>query len=274
MPINRWKWGSMGGAVLSLAALMPHAPASAGDEVHVQDHGDGRYTLSSVLAGTSDPAQGLLAITPGAVALCDGLFPHFGRYRFEAQNPIEGQSDAGPASLEYAQDISCHDTPQDRQDTSSAPVPAAPDSPPTDEDAEAVRALTLAYFQAKEAADARAAYALFSSEMASYATPETWAATRSAFNAKVGPGAETDLARITWYDNPANAPVHGRYAAVDYGVAYPSQGFTCGYVVWLRQADGGYLIVREEEAQATPDIVASLSPEQVASMRTQLQCRD
>lgn len=110
--------------------------------------------------------------------------------------------------------------------------------------------------------------------MASYATPEAWAATRSTFNAKVGPGAETNLARITWYDNPTNAPVQGRYAAVDYGVTYPSRGFTCGYVVWLRQADGGYLIVREEESQATPDNIANLSLGQVANMRVQLQCRD
>jgi hypothetical protein len=110
--------------------------------------------------------------------------------------------------------------------------------------------------------------------MASYATQEAWAATRSAFNTKVGPGARPNVSRITWYDNPSGAPIPGRYAAADYGVAYPSNGFTCGYVMWLRQADGGYMVVREEEAQVTPDSVAKLSAEQVANMRVQLRCRD
>jgi hypothetical protein len=110
--------------------------------------------------------------------------------------------------------------------------------------------------------------------MASHVSPDAWTAARNAFNAQVGPGATANVVRITWYDNPAGAPVHGRYAAADYSVAYPSAGFTCGYVMWLRQADGGYLIVREEEAQVTPDNVAHLSAEQVATMRVQLRCRD
>lgn len=164
--------------------------------------------------------------------------------------------------------------PQQQPETTSAPVPPAPESPPTEADVDLIRALTLTYLLAKESADGDAAYALLSNEMASYGAPEGWAATRDSFNAQVGSGAKPNVARITWYDNPAGAPVPGRYAAADYGVAYPSNGFTCGYVMWLRQADGGYLIVREEEAQVTPDNVAQLSAEQVASMRVQLRCRD
>lgn len=176
--------------------------------------------------------------------------------------------------MEYAQEITCRDVPQRQSEIASAPVPPAPGSPPTEADVELIRALTLTYLEAKQAADADTAYALLSNEMASYASPDTWVAARSAFNAQVGPGATTGVARITWYDDPAGAPVPGRYAAADYGVAYPSEGFTCGYVMWLRQADGGYLIVREEEAQVAPDSVADLSAEQVASMRQQLHCRD
>lgn len=257
-----------------LASLTLQAPAMAADGVHVLDQGDGRYTLSTSLAGTDDPDRGALAITPEAVALCGDLFPHFGRYRFKARAPLDGQDGPDSTSLEYAQEITCRDVPQQRPETISAPVPPAPESPPTEADSDVIRALTLTYLRAKDTADGDAAYALRSNEMASYRTPEAWAATRDAFNAQVGPGAQPNVARITWYDNPAGAPVPGRYAAADYGVAYPSHGFTCGYVMWLRQADGGYLIVREEEAQITPDDVAHLSAEQVASMRVQVRCRD
>ncbi|MGY1457922.1 DUF4019 domain-containing protein [Luteimonas sp. A534] len=264
--MRRWK-------VPALLSLLS-ATAIAGEAVQVQDHGDGRYTLSTVVHGTMDPGEGLVAITPEALTTCGARFPHFGKYRFEAWSQLGASDTPGPESLRYSHDITCHDAPQETIETASMPVPPAPDSPPTEDDAAIINALTLAYFTAKENADADAAYQLLSPEMASYATPEEWAATRSAFNAKVGPGAETRLVRTTWYDNPANAPSLGRYVAVDYGVTYPSQGFTCGYVMWLRQADGGYLIVREEKAQVTPDNVAGLSPEQVASMRAQLMCRD
>lgn len=274
MPIDCGKWWVRIAAAVLLTAPTLQASASAGEGVQVENHGDGRYTLSTVLSGTSDPVHGVVAITPEAIAVCGELFPHFGAYRFEARSPMAGIGEPGPESLNYAHDITCHDAPQEELATLSAPVPPAPDSPPTEVDAAVVQALTRAYFQAKETADPDAAYTMLSQEMASYASPEAWAANRSALNAKLGPGAETTVARITWYDNPANAPALGRYAAVDYGVSYPSNGFTCGYVVWLRQADGAYLVVREEEAQVTPDSIVNLSPEQVAGMRAQLQCRD
>jgi hypothetical protein len=159
-------------------------------------------------------------------------------------------------------------------ETASAPVPPAPPTPPTSEDESLIRERTLAYLRAKDAADADTVYAMLSGEMAGYASAEAWKETRSALNAKLGAGGEAAVVRITWYDDPQNAPTHGRYAAADYRVDYPSEAFTCGYVVWLRQSDGGYLVVREEEGQATPDVIADSSPEQRLTMRAQLQCRD
>src|SRR3546814_2575768 len=82
---------------------------------------------------------------------------------------------------------------------------------------------------------------MLSSELASYASPAAWKETRSALNARLGAGAEAAVVRLTWYDDPQNAPTHGRYAAADYRVDYPHEAFACGYVVWLRQSDGGYL---------------------------------
>src|SRR5690606_34915277 len=150
----------------------------------------------------------------------------------------------------------------------------APSTPPTREDADLIRELTLAYLQAKGTADADATYAMLSNEMASYAGPKAWKEARSALNAKLGPGADPAVVRITWYDDPQSAPTHGRYAAADYRVDYPNEAFICGYVLWLRQWDGGYLVVREEEGQAPPEVIAGLSPEQRHAMRAQLQCRD
>ncbi|WP_169447725.1 DUF4019 domain-containing protein [Luteimonas mephitis] len=248
--------------------------ACAADAVHVDDHGGGRYTLTTTLSGTTDPAHGQLAIVPTAEALCGELHPHYGHYRFESSAPSTATGATGPVSLDYEQDIACRDQPQQAVETASAAVPPAPSTPPTDEDATLIGERTLAYLRAKDAADAGTVYAMLSREMASYASAEAWKETRSALNARLGPGGKAAIVRITWYDDPQNAPTHGRFAAADYRVDYPSEAFTCGYVVWLRQSDGGYLVVRDEEGQATPDVIAGLSPEQRLALRAQLQCRD
>lgn len=260
-------------AALALVGLAPPT-AIAADVVSVVHHGDGRYTLSTTLAGTTNPAHGQIAIVPTAEELCGDRYPHYGRYRFDASAPSKATEASGPTSLTYRQDIECSDVPQQAAKTASAPVPPAPSTAPTDEDGALIRARTVTYLQAKDAADAGAAYKMLSKEMASYTSPEVWKDTRTSFTAKVGPGAQPTVVRITWYDDPQGAPTPGRYVAADYRVDYPSEAFTCGYVVWLRQADGGYLIVREEEGQATPDLLANLSPEQRLQMRAQLQCRD
>src|SRR3546814_20086460 len=59
----------------------------AGDAVHVDDHGGGRYTLTTTLDGTTDPAHGQLAIVPTAEELCGELHPHYGPYRFASRAP-------------------------------------------------------------------------------------------------------------------------------------------------------------------------------------------
>src|SRR3546814_473583 len=246
----------------------------SGDAVHVDDHGGGRYTLTTTLDGTTDPAHGQLAIVPTAEELCGELHPHYGHYRFESSAPSEATGTSAPASLSYEQGVECHGQPQQVAESASAPVPPAPSTPPTSEDEALLRERTLAYLQAKNTADADTVYAMLSSELASYASPAAWKETRSALNARLGAGAEAAVVRLTWYDDPQNAPTHGRYAAADYRVDYPNEAFACGYVVWLRQSDGGYLVVREEEGQATPDVIAGLSTEQRLMMRAQLQCRD
>jgi hypothetical protein len=259
-------------ALIALLALSSGAFATA--DVTVEDHGDGRFTLSMSLAGTDDPNEGALAIRPTADALCGERFPHFGRHRFESTAALAGQPGAAPPSLAYHQEITCADAPQTALATDNAPVPPAPAAPPTEADARDVRELTIAYLRSKAEGDTEAASAFMSREMAGYTTAVAWTTATRDFATRAGAGADPHVRRITWYDDPAGAPAPGRYAAADYNVAYPSGAFVCGYVMWLRQAAGGYLVVREEQGLATPDDVVGLTGEQLAAMRAQLQCRD
>jgi hypothetical protein len=256
--------------VFALTIAMPVVAAQS-DNVLVRDLGNGRYELSITLAEIVDPAQGQAALVPKVLELCGSLRPEFGRYRFEGTEPLAGTKEVPKRSLQYTQEIECKDP--------SAPlavndIPPAPATPPTDEDEADIRKRTLAYLEAKDTNDFDAAFAMLGPTIAGYMTSESWRAPRTAFNAATAGQPEREVIRITWYDDPQNAPTPGRYAAADYRASYASKGFYCGYVMWLRQQDGSYLIVREEEGQATPDMVATIAPESMPQARMQLGCRD
>src|SRR3546814_13256683 len=68
---------------LWLASLVLSGAIHAGDAVHVDDHGGGRYTLTTTMDGTTAPAHGQLALLPTAEALFGELHPHYGPYRFQ-----------------------------------------------------------------------------------------------------------------------------------------------------------------------------------------------
>ena len=268
-------WNKTLAASVTAVLLSTFGLASADEKVQVQEHGRGRYTLSTTLAATTDPAHGQLAIVPKAEELCGNLHPHYGQYRFESKTPAIAPGPALAATeFRYSQEIQCLETPELAAGQPAVTVPPAPETPPTAADEALIQRRTTEYLLAKVAVDARTAYSMLSEEMRSYASPAEWSAARNAFNAKAGTGATPTVVRLSWYDNPANAPTPGRYVAADYRVDYPSTAFTCGYVAWLLQGDGNYVIVREEEGQMTPDIMATLTPEQRSMIRAQLQCRD
>jgi hypothetical protein len=55
------------------------------------------------------------------------------------------------------------------------------------------------------------------------------------------------VVNLTWYDNPPDAPAPGQYAAVDYVAAWGDGTVECGYVVWFRQGENPFRLVRQEQ---------------------------
>lgn len=268
-------WNTPLAACVAAFLLSIPGPACADGKVQVQHHGSGRYTLTTRLAATTDPTHGQLAIVPQAEALCGDLHPHYGRYRFESLAPTLASEPArATAELRYSQDIQCLETPEQASQQAAGTVPPTPATPPTAADEALIRRRTTEYLHAKAVVDVGTVYSMLSATMRSYASPKEWVATRNAFKAKAGTGAVPGVVSLSWYDDPVDAPTPGRYVAADYRVDYPSTAFTCGYVMWLLQGNGTYVIVREEEGLMTPDIMAKLTPEQRTTIRTQLQCRD
>src|SRR3546814_18750696 len=115
---------------LWLASLVLSGAIHAGDAVHVDDHGGGRYTLTTTLDGTTDPAHGQLAIVPTAEELCGELHPHYGHYRFESSAPSEATGTSPPASPSYEPEVAGHGQPPQSPTGAPPPLPPPPPTPP------------------------------------------------------------------------------------------------------------------------------------------------
>jgi hypothetical protein len=121
-------------------------------------------------------------------------------------------------------------------------VPPAPETPPTAADEQAVRDSTLRFLEALDHGDFDAVRRMLMSFNSSYATPED-RERRVGFNQGESGEPVRAIQRITWYDNVEGAP-EGRYAVVHVRGTYAGEGFYCGSVTWLRQADGTWLAAR------------------------------
>lgn len=253
--------------MLVAALVVPASMAADSIEVRASQLGADQYELAMELPASVGPQQASSVLLPVAEQLCAGRPAQLGRYRFESHAPLA--PGAGSSTTQtFTQEVACG--------TSSevVHVARAPKTRPTAQDEQTIRADTLRYLDAKDRGDFDAAFALLGSELADMFVNGKSREARTAFNAAAGLPDNREVVRVTWYDDPAGAPVPGRYVAADYRGDYPHAGFYCGYVVWLLQPDGSFRIVREEEAQMLDEIAKKLSAEELAAARAQLQCRD
>jgi hypothetical protein len=253
--------------VLVAAVMIPAAIAADSLDVQAKQVGPDQYELIVELPAEIDPQRASSMLLPVAEQLCAGRAAQLGRYRFESRAPLASGAKASSTQT-FTQQVECGIS------TSVVHVARAPKTPPTAEDERAVRAATLDYLAAKDRGDFDAAYALLGGEMAAMFTTENWRSPRATFNAAAGQPNNREVVRLTWYDDPAGAPIPGRYVAADYRGDYAHAGFYCGYLMWYLQPDGSYRIVREEEGQMPDAIAKKFTAEELASARAQIQCRD
>lgn len=203
-----------------------------------------------------------------AEQLCDGRVPVWGHYKFNTNESVGEQSKA-QASTQFEQDLTC-----DSGIAIAKPGTPASSTPATEADRRDVEARTLDYLSKKDHGDFASADAMFSEDVISQVDRTKWREGRRAFNRESGLPKTRTVSGVTFYDDPADAPDLGRYAAVDYNARYGDRAFYCGYVVWLRQADGSYQLIREDESLAGDADVRRLTDAALASLMQQPGCRD
>ena len=228
----------------------------------------GGYQLTLKAPDAIEPAAGIALMLSEAQRLCGGEPAALGQYVFGVQ-----RSEKPDGSIEQAvkvvQDVTCGAAPP-----GPAATTKAGDWTPTEADARFVRGLTERYFAARQGGDYRAAWDMMSDEMKAISPFEAWREQTRAFHEGAGKLVRRRLVKLSWYDHPPSAPVPGVYAAVDYAAEYAKVSTNCGYVVWFREADGGWRLVRQEDSSIDRESQRQMDPVALRAFKQQYRCGD
>lgn len=142
---------------------------------------------------------------------------------------------------------------------------------PTDAQRERVIQAVRTYLAAKDERRFSDAYALFTPAQKAVVPFGKWEADMKAAYSTAGAAQGRTLKRVTWYNNPPNAPP-GIFAAVDFSSQFTELALHCGFVALQLQMDGSFGIAREEENSIPKREMAKLSPEALQKIRSQFGC--
>jgi hypothetical protein len=247
--------------VLLLAATPP-APAIRSEKI-----GATRYRVVVAAPGLT-LEQGQARAGAEAKRLCGGASVTFGQFRWQSEEMLE-TAEAGrtAVSLTLEQEVDC-----------AAPPPPVVGKPtgwkPGPADVKTVMDLTARYFEARDRGRYREAWSLLTPTMQEISPLARWQAAHKAFNDRAGGGLRRAPVKLTWYDNPPNAPVAGIFAAVDFVGKADKLQIICGYLMWLRQGDGSWRLTRDEEGSIEDKPGVTSSVEQVAQAKAAMGCAE
>lgn len=159
---------------------------------------------------------------------------------------------------------------------SLAPPKAAGTAPswqPTSSQKARVEELSKAYFAEKDAAHYAEAWKRLGAGLRQQWTFDGWRDASAASAVKAGTLQQRDLKKVTIYRS-SQSGTPGTYAAVDFTGRFANADTYCGYLVWSEQADGSFLLMREEENYIYNATAARLTAEQRAKMKGVFRCVD
>lgn len=254
----------------SMRGGIPSAQSAPHSEIEVQHLGDElfRLTLKSFRSKTVDAGQEELLAK--AREICGEKGAGYGKYEFETSEAVSPTT-AEKRPFVLKQDIVCGATA-----SHSTPIVSFANRDtqwrPSAEQVKLVEHQTYAYFAAKDGRKYPDAYGQLSSNQKKTTSFERWSSIAEDFNSKAGEVRRRGIKKITWYKNPAQAEP-GIYAAVDFSSQFANADIHCGYVVWLEQPDGSFLLVREEQNFIDKTTEQKLKPDELEKVRAQFGCK-
>lgn len=246
----------------SLYAMSPST------EVRVTQLGSDSYEVKMTTSETTDVGTAQHMLTSGAARLCKEKIPAFGHYKFETHESLVKTKNSLP-TLVLLQKITCITATSAAVEKSQA----TPDEwQPTQDQEEAIQRLTHQYFSNRDHGRFEEAYLMFSPSFKSTIRKDDWVARIQPFHEKAGMPIKRQISKITWYNNPASSPDAGVYAAADYTSQFQNIDIHCGFVIWKRQPNGSFQIIREEENYIDKTTQSTMKDSDIKRMQAQYGC--
>jgi hypothetical protein len=249
-----------------LVALLLAAPAP---EMRSERLSDGGYRIVLTAPGLT-LEQGQARAMAEAARLCGGPPVTLGHYRWRSNERLDHATGARtPVSLTLEQEARCDAAPPP---VSAAQGPASSWRPgPADE--ASVLDFTARYFAARDSGRYAEAWALLTPTMQEMSPLAEWRRQAAEFARGAGAIRRRTPVKVTWYDSPAGVEP-GIYAAVDFVGEAEKLLMLCGYVVWRRQGDGSFRLVRDEQNVVGRDSAPRMTAEKLAQIRASLNCAE
>lgn len=251
----------------SMRGQVQNAQAVPPSDIQVEALGNDtfRFVLKSFRSRTVNAGQEELL--PRAREVCAGKDVGYDKYEFETFDAVSAGAERRPLVLR--QDVRCG-VASPRPPTVST---GNRDSQwrPTSAQVQHVERQTLSYFAAKDGRKYQEAYALLSATQKQTLPFDRWSTLAEEFNSKAGEVRGRSIRKVTWYKDPPNTQP-GVYAAADFSGLFDNAAAHCGYVVWHEQADGSFLLVREEQNFLDKATEAKLKPSEREKVRAQFGC--
>jgi hypothetical protein len=239
-------------------------------DIQVETLSAGAYRLILKSYRSTGVEAGQQELLGKAQELCKPGSAAFGKYQFETKEPLSASA-SSQRLLVLRQEIACTAA------MTGAAAPAAQDKPGPSFQASALqiervtRQSTL-YFAAKDGQRYGQAYAQLSPIQKEALPYERFTSLAISFNASSGAVEQRAIKKLSWYVNPPQvAP--GVYVAVDVVSRFANIPLHCGFIAWQEQADGSFLLVREEQNYIDAATFANMKTEDIDKARVQFTCR-
>lgn len=150
---------------------------------------------------------------------------------------------------------------------------AEPKWEPSEQDQLKIKLASYQYLQTKDNGEFETAFKAYSIENASAIDFKTWKYDQLIFNATAGAVLDRTYTRISWYESSPDNALPGVFATVDYSSIFSNIDIQCGMLMWHKNADGNFELIREQNNFLDKEAQSKLSDSEIEQTKTKFGCK-